>query len=159
MPLFSQRRGLKPLKPPLQRDNVSDSLRNLLWSALNDYFFSHYNETDSYGGGYLSQRGQRIRGLLESIWRYYFKLPSDSFPQWERVVDSIRKYFFECKWSEVFDVIEYILSQGSKHEAFATICNVWLEEENSAFRIVGAELVEITSKAEIDEIESAASAV
>jgi len=156
--LFSQRKGHKPASKALQLDAVDHDLRNNLWSALHDVYFSHWNDADyGYGGGLLSQQGQQIRSLVEAIWCEYFKQPSDTVPHWSDTISRIRKYHFECEWYEVYDLLEFVIKHGpeSSRELFRKLCNWRMQQENSGYRIVDIEVVEITSPAEIGEIESA----
>jgi len=81
MALFSQRRGHKPASKALQLEEVDEDLRNSLWSALHDIYFSHWNDLDQYAQ-FLSNEAQQIRTLLETIWCEYFKYPSDTLPHW-----------------------------------------------------------------------------
>jgi hypothetical protein len=74
----------------------------------------------------------------------------------------IRKHFFECKWYEVYDFIEFtvkevyhINSYGFSPQNFVSACNIALEKELSACRIIDKCVVEITSEEEIDSIDSA----
>jgi hypothetical protein len=53
MKLFSQRKGLKPVKSVMQVDSMDDDLRNGLWNALTVYYWSKV-ESDSYGRKRLS---------------------------------------------------------------------------------------------------------
>jgi hypothetical protein len=155
--LFSQRKGHKPASNALQSDVVDKDLRNSLWSALHDAYFSHWNDIDHYGGGFLSRQGQEIRVLLETIWREYFKYPSDTVPDWSDIADRIRRHHFECKWYEVYDLLEFVIKHAPERSrgGFRQLCNARMQQENSAYRMVDLEVVEITSTAEIDEIESA----
>src|SRR5438874_727058 len=58
MALFSQRKGLKPLQVPLQREAVDLPLRNLLWSALNEVYWTFTYESSGY---FPSQKAQSVR--------------------------------------------------------------------------------------------------
>lgn len=142
----------------LQFEAIDDDLKNGLWSALHDVYFSHFNDSD-FGSGFalLSQRGQQVRDLIELIWREHFKQPSDTFPGWREGIVVARKYYFECQWFEAYDLIEFVIKNAppQSRELFRQTCNSRMEQENSGYRFVGTEVVEITSKAEINEIETA----
>lgn len=159
MALFSQRKGLKAVSKALQLEQIGDDLRASLWSALHDVYFSQWNHTDSYTGGFLSHQGEQIRRLLETIWCEHFKQPSDTVPRWQEVIARIRAYHFKCEWFEVYDLIEFVIKhapEGSR-DLFRQLCNARMEQENSGYRVVDTEVVEITSPAEISEIETAIS--
>ena len=157
MALFSQRKGLKAASKALQLETIDDDLRNNLWSALHDIYFSHWNHTDSYSGGFLSAQGEQIRLLLETIWCEHFKQPSDTVPHWPEIAARIRAYHFKCEWNEVYDLLEFVIKHAPEESRlpFRQLCNARLEQQNSGYRIVDTEIVEITSTAEIDEIQRA----
>lgn len=99
------------------------------------------------------------RELSVKLWVNYFKYPLDEIPlNWGGVKKSLRKYFFSCSWFEVYDFIEFVASNyrfSSVSESFRTDCNYFLETELSGYRFVGEQIVPITSKEEIVEIEEA----
>jgi hypothetical protein len=158
MSLFSQRQGLKPLQNPLQLRKVDLPLRNVLWSALNDIYLRHISEDDgSPVYPTLTVRAKNVRALFVEIWCEYFKHPSDTVPR-NLGIDEIRQYFFERAWNELFDLLEFVAKESAQNSAeFTKLCNFRLEQENSAYRFVGKEILEITSKAEVEEIQLAAS--
>lgn len=151
--LFSQRKGLKPIKKVLQIDSMDDDLRNSLWSAS----FKHY--WGKLGVMSLITKDPHLFALLRLLWNDYFKYPIDNLVQsWSNTRNYIRKYFFKCPWNEVYDFIEFIANNysiESTNKNFIEACNLYLERELSAFRFVGGNIVEISSKEEIAEIEEA----
>lgn len=38
MDLFSQRKGIKPVKSIIQSDNIDEDMRNSLWNALTIFY-------------------------------------------------------------------------------------------------------------------------
>jgi hypothetical protein len=157
MALFSQRKRYKPASKALQLDAVDDDLRNSLWSALHAMYFGHWNDTNYRYGGLLSQQGQEVRSLIETTWCEYFKQPSDTVPRWADAIAQIRKYHFQYEWYEVYDLLEFVIKHGPKssRDFSRKLCNARMQQENSGYRIVDTEVVEITSSTEIGEIESA----
>jgi len=154
MKLFSQRKGFKPIKSVMQVDNVDSELRNGLWNALitcywkriKTHWISHYPE---------------INILFEKLWNSYFKRPIDTINDyWPDTFRKIRDYFFNCKWYEVYDFIEFIANNypdedGLVNRNFMIICNIVLKRELSAYRFVGGRITQITSEEEVSEIEKA----
>jgi len=72
----------------------------------------------------------------------------------------VREYFFNCKWFEVYDFIEFIANACPDeldyiNPSFMEICNSVLERELSGYRFVGGKITQITSEEEIVEIEEA----
>ena len=152
MRLFSQRKGIKPVKSVIQVDSMDDELRNGLWNALTIIFWSQVK------GNWISCY-ERIDFLFKRLWRDYFKEPIDTLrDSWVETYKEIRKYFFNCKWYEVYDFIEFIANNYPDVKAnsrFMSFCNSVLERELSAYRFVGDKITQISSKEEVSEIEEA----
>jgi hypothetical protein len=164
MALFSQRKGLTPLKKDIQIESVDTPLRNGLWTALQVCYWSDW-QPEEYG--HQLYAAQEIERLATRVWIRLFKKPIDTLPAFRAgphgrgigFLDIARNYFFEAKWFEVYDFLEFVAKNGpaSSHEPFARNCNDCLEAENSAYRFVNKEIVQITEAHEISEIEEAAS--
>jgi len=159
--LFSQRKGLKPVKQTLQIDSMDDDLRNGLWNALSLHY---WDRMDLKGGGFLSQHAG-FETLFKALWLHYFKIPLDTLEDyWPSTYKGIREYFFGCKWYEVYDFIEFVANNYPSplydelfNQKFMDYCNSILEQELSAYRFVGGKITEITTPEEISEIEEALS--
>lgn len=148
--LFSHRKGLKPVCKTMQTGDVDEELRNGLWNALVVCYWNPFNDFD------LTRSD--LYGLFQMYWHSYFKDPLDTLPwKFEMAKHRVRKYFFECPWNEVYDLIEFTANNGPDGyaEDFRNVCNAVLERENSAYRFVDKTITEITSPAEIDSIEEA----
>lgn len=100
-----------------------------------------------------------MRDLCVKLWHGYFKWRLDTLSgTWPNVVSVLSNYFFKCKWHEVYDFLEFITNNYSNevvNKDFMEACNSVLEEELSAYRFVGGQITQITSEAEISEIEEA----
>jgi len=80
--LFSQRKGLKPVKSVIQADSMDADLRKGLWNSLYAHYWCNVNTNDAY---FEDRRGikKKIRLFLESnktlsqliinLWMNYFK--------------------------------------------------------------------------------------
>ncbi len=102
MKLFSQRKGIKPIKNVIQVDSIDSDLRNCLWSALTIFYL---NEV-IWGQVFYNSK---MHGLLIKLCHYYFKRPIDTMSDyWPNTHKKIKKYFFNCPWYEVYDFIEFI---------------------------------------------------
>lgn len=162
MPLFSQRKGLTPLRTALQVDDIDTPLRNRLWSALHFGLWRHWSPRDM--SGYQCPDAQEVERIVDRLWVKYFRLPFDTRPRFEpgtagSAYEQIRKHFFEDKWFMVYDLIESViqcvpdeLSEQLKH-----LVNEAMEEENGGYRLVGTEIVGIVDPAECESVESALS--
>jgi hypothetical protein len=101
--------------------------------------------------------------LFREMWHNYFKEPLDAMPiYWEQLYKWTRNYFFSCSWNGVYGFLEVVVHYyhedydgNSPNEKFEEACNFVLERELSAYRFVNGQIVEITSKEEISEVEEA----
>jgi hypothetical protein len=155
MKWFSERKGLKEIRTEIQLESMDDALRNQLWNLLTVYYWDTMNQ-NKIG------RHQYLNKLFTAMWHTYFKKPIDTMPSWwGDLYQWTRDYFFNCSWSEVYEFLEVVVyyyedAEGNaRNEKFKEACNVVLERELSAYRFVKGEIVEITSKEEISEIEEA----
>jgi len=157
MKSFSQRKDLKPVKSVIQVNSMDEDLRNGLWNALTVNYWSSMKPM-KFGGMFLSN-DRNIEVLCNLLWLSYFKKPLDTLSrEWDNVLYEIRKYFFSCEWSEVYDFVEFVAQnypEKSENQKFESFCNTVLERELSAYRFVGDEIAQITSEEEISEIEEA----
>jgi hypothetical protein len=156
MPSFSQRQGLKPVQKLLQLDSIDQELRNRLWNVL-------YNQLLVYAPKRHLHRfaveGEEAVDFANTIWCDFFKRRSDAAPDHFQCADPIREHFEKAEWNEVYDLMEFSLSNLSEASAKPIIeeWNAVLEQESAGYRIIGGELVEITATHEIAEIERALS--
>jgi len=159
MTLFSQRYGHTPAEKAFQRETVSAELRTALWNLLNLCIWERW---EPYQYGWRPDR-ERINGLLQRLWIRHFNADVDHLPSFHRrdsqkgAYDIIKEHFLRCKWYEVFDFIEFM---AKDRESFISteisgIINDTLERENSAYRLVGQEIVEVTDKHQIAAIQKA----
>jgi len=161
MSLFSQRKGLKPLKKTIQRDAVDEETRNRLWTVLKVRIWDYWSHEYEY-----NHTAQAVESLLNSLWFRYFKKAGDTRPAMygsqygtgKRCYDFLRNYFFACEWNEVFDFIEFLIEDlpNEMTQPCCQLINVVLTEENSAYRLVSEQFVEITNDSEIEEVDEAA---
>lgn len=154
---FSERYGYKPVREIIQKESMDDQLQNALWSIFHTYIWNHV----THSGSYSYTKNSNIYNLIFKYWFNIFKQPTDTIPL--RTSDSIKKirdYFFNCEWYEIYSLIEetydhYPLSLNRRKEAFIKSINNTLERENSAYRLIGNEIIPITSEQEIEAIEEA----
>src|SRR4030066_1048489 len=107
--LFSNRKGLKPIKSIFQVDSMNSELRNGLWNALTIYYWEkRQRDYPEYS------KDKLIQNLIRLIQLYYFKETIDELPlSWNKNYPVIRQYFFGCEWYEVFDFIEFIIENSN----------------------------------------------
>lgn len=158
MKLFSQRKGLKPIRSVIQVDSMDKSLRNRLWNALTIIYW------DTAGPWLPDSENSRINVLCQALWHLYFGKTIDVIKDsWQSTLHEIKDYFFTCKWNEVYDFIEFVASHYPQeshvheklNEKFMNACNSILKQDLSAYRFIDGKIVQITSEEEINEIEKA----
>jgi hypothetical protein len=158
---FSQKKGLKPIKSVLQTDSIDPDLRTALWNALGIYYWDRFAK--EFISSHITEASEEARAKCKYLWMWHFMLPMDTMPyEWIGVYKKIRGHFFSCSWNEVYDFIQFVavnfkLAYPSTHvnDNFICVCNGILKKELSAYRIVGDDIVQITSDEEIAEIEGA----
>jgi hypothetical protein len=158
MPKFSQRYQHTPLEQVFQRETINPRLRTCLWNLLNLFIWEKW---EPYHFGW-SEVSLRINVLIHRIWLHYFKADLDDLPVFRHphnkgAYEVLKDYFFKCKWYEVYDFIEFLAKSENAfiEEPVRKSINDVLETENSAYRLVGSEITEITDKNEIRAIEEA----
>jgi hypothetical protein len=161
MSLFSQRKGIRPVRKAIQSESIDSELRNQLWSAIKLSIWDQWSPRDRFSG-YQSDEGRCVEGMVQGIWLHYFKLPADTVPGFQSGIpksayEFIRDRFFGDEWWGVYDFLEFLIKAAPTEWAanLGGVANVFLEAENAAYRIVDKEIVEITDKHEIGAIESA----
>lgn len=158
---FSERHGIKPVRAALQLEGMDNALRNSLWNVISQFVFSRINIHQGVADSPYANSITRI------LWADFFKSPVDSRSYLcNTCYQSIRKWFFESKWYEVYDLIEFTLEKlfflekvfanaVNQKKEFVNSCNEYLEREMSGYRIVGDQVTPITSENEINAIEEA----
>lgn len=160
MSLFSQRKGIRPLEKAIQRESIDEELRNRLWSAMSSYVWNNWRPRNPMGQ--IATDSMTVEGIIRRIWMNYFKRPTDTIPDFDANYGTssygvIREHFLTGKWWQAYDLLEFLLKAAPPiwAQPLKDVCNGLLEEENSAYRIIDLEIVEITDDTEVAAIEEA----
>lgn len=162
--MFSQRIGITPTKKLVQYESMDDALRNSLWSLLSSLYWDKFDQPmciEYERGRYDYTLRSNLSKIFLTLWVDYLKEPSDTIPTYFYEsgggLQYLRDYFFEAKWYQVYDFIELVSQAGPIDSKLTFIegCNLFLERENSAYRFVNGNIAEISSKEEIESVESA----
>lgn len=159
---FSQRIGAVLSGAPFQIDEVRDELRASLWNVV---FVQYLDDVRSH----YSLRSTSYGGIARLCHIHFFRLPIDEIPDsGEDYLFWLKKWFFDAKWFEVYDFVEWLGDHGSiweswtsgnpafeKAQKFRSTVNVVLARENAAYRFANSQLVPITNEQEVLEIERA----
>jgi hypothetical protein len=156
---FSQRIGIKPIKTELEKDGLSEELRNSLWTLILELILkvkSNEIDYDQYGH---QKTYTELSDYYRDLWIHFFKWPIDNLAMKYggvadpyRTNERLREWFFNAEWDAVFDFIEF---SSTYHNKFTEICNNFLKKEMSAYRFVEGNLVQINSKEEVVEVQAA----
>ncbi|TCP22363.1 hypothetical protein EV195_11212 [Tenacibaculum skagerrakense] len=157
---FSQRIGKRPIKVELEKEKLSTELRNSLWTLIIELVIESKNEdTDRFKREKWTPRSNFFR----SIWIHFFKRPIDNLPishdiyygqvEYLQAQYEIRKWFYGVEWDLALDFVEFCVNYDAN--MYSDQFNSILKREMSAYRFVDGSLVEINSKEEVVEIETA----
>ncbi len=117
---------------------------NSLWNILTMFYFY-----EGYKDIAVSDRND----LFVSIWRDFFKEPTDEMPYKEyEVTKDLKRRFYDFDWTTVYDFLEFVASIGNYKVKFQKECNNILKREFAAYRFIEGKILRITSKNEIQEI-------
>jgi hypothetical protein len=150
-PTFSQREGLKPLKIPFQLKTMDKDLRTSLWNLIMEYVMP----TSSY-----VFETPYAQGIWKHVYSDLFKKPLDELPALTTNLESeVKKLILSIyDYNEVYDLIEFLANDNDLlelKEYFIKRCNVILQRESAGYHFVSGKIIRITSKEEIETIESA----
>ena len=152
---FSRRYGLQPLKE-MQVKSIDTELRTSLWNVLNENVLSRLEPRNNYQ--YLRSYAS-IHVFYYSLWRDFFRRSVDVLEAWspnDAYID-LRKYFFEAEWYQLYDLLEFLLSQSSVEDppAFEAALNFVLEREYAGYRFISGIATRMTSEQETETIKAA----
>jgi hypothetical protein len=103
----------------------------------------------------------KVNIISKLIWDLLLKKTIDTMPPFHNGGNKsahsvIRDHFMKVPWDGAYDFVEFVV-KNSNHiwsQDLIECVNKTLERENSAYRIIGKEIVEITDENEIEAIES-----
>lgn len=154
---FSQRIGKSSLTKDIQIESIDNDLKNGLWNIYDLYILDCISEKYDH-----QHRIEPSVFFSNSLWHNLFKSPIDQIPSYyPNAKMFIRNFFFNTDWYRVYDLIEYSI-ELTKNSIFTDYIdaeklyenfNLILEREFAGYRFIYGELVPITNKTEINEIE------
>jgi len=154
---FSQRIGVRQVKAELEKEGLSEELRNSLWTVVRELIIDHLNNEKEWKYGDYEEFS-RLTVFFRDLWILFYKYPIDtlsvSYGTVNRkvTIPQVRDWFFTADWHEAFDFIEFC---SDYNDEFQKVCNNFLKIEMSAYRFIDGTLSEINSKEELVEIEDA----
>ena len=153
---FSERYGFKPTKD-IQIESMDKELRTSLWNLIYNYFLHFIRSPNNI----RDRSGNEFYFIFRNeIWGQHLKKPVDELkPMYIR--SQLKTIYFGLDWNRVYDLIEFIAKNypdspiKRRKIDFIKRCNFKLKSENSAYRLIGENVTQITSEEEIMEIEEA----
>ncbi|MFM2344324.1 MAG: hypothetical protein RLZZ210_934 [Pseudomonadota bacterium] len=168
MKTFSQRKGLTPISEIIQKDSMTNELRNLLWNVIGRELYELNSKVSKdfaleFHTKYLKRTFDTLHGFMAELG--HISKDDDGYDH-HNYNGYIREFFFECEWNRVYDLIEFIINYFSKGrfifdfdlDKIIPDINSILEQELSAYRIIDNILTDITDEQEIKMLEEALSA-
>ncbi len=148
---FSDRNHLKSDSTEIQSTSIDIKLRTSIWNVFLSRLFSRCI-INSYGE--ITQEYY----IFPALWRGFFKLPMDDF---ERQMSDrkawYRDYLETVDWHKIYDLIEFIAAKlvPAESEGFCAEINEALQNNNSAFRLVGNYILAAPQENSLKSMESA----
>lgn len=150
---FSERYNIVPSKAILIND-LREICKNKMFNSLNIFFNDDLDDEDAkrfyiYMIDFLGEK------LVNQVMSYN---PSGRF---SLIINDINNHWDDFKWYQCFDFIEILLQfdyMNTDEESLIRLkdnLNGDLENEKMGYRIIDNQIVDITNKEEIDEIEEA----
>jgi len=136
---FSERKGIKKISNIIQKSNLNKESRNLLWNIFLERKDIHNQFRNNYD-------------LKKAYWVDYNKQTLDTLPR--ELYGKFKIIILSQSWSEVYDLLEFILNFVKDAKLNQSINEV-LESELSGYRFVNGQVTDITDKQEIEMLDDA----
>ena len=151
MALFSERNGYVSVDKTIVREDVPEKLRIALWNVMRLQFSMMDLEM-----GYPN-----LRKLIREFWEIKLVndmdvMPDCGFTECNEGYNFLKNYFISCNWNEALDFIEFCADKSSfAINRILKKLNKAFERENSAYRLIGNQIAEITDENQIEAIKNA----
>lgn len=129
---------------------MSLELRNSLWNILDAYIWTERNIRMD------SPRSSGISNFCNTLWFDFFKKTTDTIPSSSsRKIKTIRDYFFEAEWYEIYNFLEFVAVFYNRYNGLHKKINHILGRELSGYRLIDCIITDITDQQEIELLEDA----
>lgn len=153
---FSERYGYAEARSTIQIESIDETTRIALWNTIKRWVVSPGMPT-----GYTAPTSQQqaLNALLEAVWEDLFEADLDNY-EFHHSIATLKHTIRYGYWNEVYDAVEF-LSQDSRTKFlfsdFDLIVNTGvLERYMCGYRIVNSQVIPVSDKMEVEEIELAA---
>lgn len=156
---FSERHGYSESKE-LQIEEIDDELETRLWNAFERGLWKPARDArNSYG----TEPARSLSRLVEILIEDFFIHDATTLrsTRFESRIEYIRDQYYALPWFKKYELIEEILKYREIPNLaeyignFIKRCNLALEKENAAFRLIDGNVVKVTDEQEINAIEEA----
>lgn len=149
---FSERNRYTPIRQVVQRENMDTDLQVGLWNVMLRLIFWEWNKPT-----WSTQSSQLARRIWEDFYKQNIRAISVN-PRAELL--DVERQFLSYEWFKVYDFVEFIAENAHIIGSHTTIAfpreiNEMLSREMAAYRLMGNNIVEVTSECEIAAIETA----
>jgi len=168
---FSEKHGHAIPRTIIQTDGIDEPLKNGIWNVIYETFFLKLPQ-------FISQFTADREYLVKRIWKDFYKDRVDEIPVTsERILKTVKNRYFQAEWPFVYDFVEFLAIHSNiiavmfqkghfysigpgkydSHTSFRKRINDVLERELSGYRLFECDVIPVTKKEEVQEIEQATS--
>ena len=133
LPSFSQAQGLEPLPEILKIGELSDEVRNRIWSAI--YRFLRDGRQTGPSGYYIPQSSTAIT-ILEDVYLSFLDIPVDSLPKYSDIEKQIKTIILRGPYNKVFDFVLEFLRHSSCPQNFISAIESSINDSNIAYKLI-----------------------
>lgn len=162
---FSDKTGINPCNTQMQITEFDKRTRTFISNKLYDFLqitFNNECETRNIKYGPSDQNLPNIfcKNLMQNVFADSNHLPLGYHYDWERFYSRIEAVLMDAPYNEVLDLLGYIcnwliLSTNNCFDVFQKWFNELFQNEYVGYRFISGEIVPITDKSEVKEIEQA----
>ena len=156
MSLFSRRNNIVPQPATDKPGQISNRLRTLLWSDFDTACRLFYH-ADGYGLTVLPE----LSGFLQYIWSEFWAEPADEYPALNEMMGRLKTGFLDGDWFFPFDILELAFALeghvGFHQTRLRESVIRHLDQESSAYILIGDNFVERMTEVEAQSVETALS--
>ena len=162
---FSDKTGINPCNTQMQIMEFDKRTRTFISNKLYDFLqitFNNECETRNIKYGPSDQNLSNIfcKNLMQNVFADSNHLPLGYHYDWERFYSRIEAVLMDAPYNEVLDLLGYIcnwliLSTNNCFDVFQKWFNELFQNEYVGYRFISGEIVPITDKSEVKEIEQA----
>ena len=151
---FSERKGIVEVSKIIQKDFMTESLRNSLWNMLFIHLWDVHNNSDEIIPFTLSVKFDEY---LKSLFLDFLKYPLHKKPNTRAEANKfLESIFFDAEWYKVYDFLEFTINFFKNKKLNLEINDV-LARELSAYRVIHNLITQIPDSTEIIMLEEALS--